>query len=406
MQSERRFSLPRWRMMRWLADAGPNASDDIREALIAQLYGSLPVFAAGALNSVAVAGVIAIRKPTALFIGWFALDLAICLSRLAVLLIARRAASAGRATPTDIHLLLALAWSATVGFGVVAGLTSGDWTIATLVSLSAAAMVGGICFRNFGAPRLAGAMILLSLGPIVPGAALSGEPLLYVAFLQVPMYLAAMSAAAFRLNRMLVATMRAERANGHLANHDALTGLLNRAGLVEALDSALRSGGLGNGARLAVLFIDLDNFKPVNDRFGHAAGDIVLKGVAARLSETVPAHSAIARMGGDEFVVIANNVAAEHALDIGRRVIEAIEAPFRLADGTSTGIDASVGVAVSPDHGTEAGDLLAAADAALYDAKSGGKARCSLASVETNLAALRRLRGDAGAGCGNVSAAA
>lgn len=93
-----------------------------------------------------------------------------------------------------------------------------------LASLSAAAMVGGICFRNFGAPRLAGTMILLSLGPIIPGAAFAGEPLFYIVYLQVPMYLAAMTAAAFRLNRMLITTMRAERENSHRAHHDALTG--------------------------------------------------------------------------------------------------------------------------------------------------------------------------------------
>ena len=395
MPSERgSYSLPRWRMTRWLAEIGPDTPDDIREALIAQLYGSLPVFAAGAINSIAVAGVIAIRKPTALFISWFVIELAICLSRLVVLIIAQRAARAGRPTPTDLQLLLAVAWSASVGFGVFIGIESADWVIATLTSLSSAAMVGGICFRNFGAPRLAGAMILLSLGPIVPGVALGGEPLLYIAFLQVPMYLAAMSAAAFRLNRMLIMTMRAERMNGHLANHDALTGLLNRAGFIDALGAGLRASRGDEGGHLAILFVDLDDFKPVNDTFGHVAGDIVLKEVAARLSRILPARSAIARMGGDEFVVLADHATAEQALDVGRRIIEEITVPYQLDGGASTRVGASIGIALSPDHGTEVGELLAVADAALYEAKSSGKSRCCLASLETNLAALRRLRGD------------
>ncbi|NEV00676.1 GGDEF domain-containing protein, partial [Bradyrhizobium sp. UFLA 03-164] len=93
MQSEKgRYSQPRWGVTRWLADAGPGVPDDIRAALIGDLYGSLPVFAAGAVNTVAVAAVIAIREPTALFITWVVLELVICLSRLAVLVVAHRAA--------------------------------------------------------------------------------------------------------------------------------------------------------------------------------------------------------------------------------------------------------------------------------------------------------------------------
>lgn len=200
---------------------------DIRLALIGELYGSWPVFVAGAINTVAVSAAIAIRQPTAAFIAWFVLELVICLARLAVLVSANRAAIAHRETPTDLHLLLAVAWSASVGLGVILSLTHGDWVISTLACLSAAAMVGGICFRNFSAPRLAATMIVLSLGPIVPGVALAGEPLLYIVYLQVPLFLAAMTAAAFRLNKMLVAVMHSERKSDHLARHDALTGLWN-----------------------------------------------------------------------------------------------------------------------------------------------------------------------------------
>lgn len=393
MQSEKgRYSLPRWAVTRWLADAGPNAPDDIRAALIAQLYGSLPVFAAGAINTIAVAAVIAIRKPTALFIAWLILELAICLARLAVLVVAHRAAVARRPTPTDLHLLLAVGWSASVGFGVLISLASGDWVVAMLASLSAAAMVGGICFRNFSAPRLAGTMILLSLGPIIPGAALAGEPLLYIVYLQVPMYLAAMSAAAFRLNKMLIATMRAERENGHMAHHDVLTGLRNRAGFVGALNAKLKASAR-DGSSLAVLFFDLDNFKPINDTFGHAAGDKVLREVAERLRRALPDTAVIARMGGDEFVVLASGVTAEQALAMAQRIIGEVAMSYELGDEMCASVGVSVGVAMSPEHGTDAEELLAVADAALYEAKSNGKSRCCLASVETNLAALRRLKG-------------
>ncbi|MGY4452617.1 diguanylate cyclase (GGDEF)-like protein [Bradyrhizobium sp. i1.3.1] len=204
-----------------------------------------------------------------------------------------------------------------------------------------------------------------------------------------PMYLAAMTAAAFRLNRMLITTMRAERENSHRAHHDALTGLLNRAGFVEALGARL---GASAERRFAVMFLDLDNFKPINDTFGHAAGDAVLKGVAGRVRRALPDGAMVARMGGDEFVVLVDGLTADMALETGYRLISEVAVSYELGGEVRTSVGASVGIAMSPDHGAEVEELLAVADAALYEAKSGGKSRCCLASVETNLAALRRLQ--------------
>lgn len=232
-------------------------------------------------------------------------------------------------------------------------------------------------------------MILLSLGPIVPGVALAGEPLLYIVYLQVPLYLAAMTAAAFRLNKMLVAVMHSERKSDHLARHDALTGLWNRAGFVDALQAKLANNP--GKKSFALLFLDLDEFKPINDTFGHSAGDKLLTMVAESLCHIVPATDVIARMGGDEFLVLANDVTAEQALAIGHRIISAVTMPHALGEGICARVGVSVGIAMSPEHGTEAEALLMIADAALYEAKSGGKSRCCLASAETHLVALRRL---------------
>jgi hypothetical protein len=318
MHSQTRiYSLPRWRVTRWLADCGPGVPHDIRVALIGNLFGSLPVFAGGVINTVAVALVITARNPTAPFVAWLIFEIAVCAARLTVLLIARRAAAKRADTPTDIYLLLAIAWSASVGYGVVVSMASGDWVAATLACMSAAAMVGGICFRNFSAPRLAAVMIVLSLGACIPGALLAGEPLLYLVLLQAPLYLAAMTAAAFTLNKMLIATMRAERENNHRAKHDALTGLLNRQGLIEAVDAGLAAAA-GDGKPQALLFLDLDNFKGVNDTFGHAVGDRLLKSVADRLICELSAAEIAARIGGDEFVVLAAAATHEQAIARGR----------------------------------------------------------------------------------------
>ena len=107
LADDRIFSLPRWRITRWLGDAGPDVPDDIRVALIGRLHGTLTVFWAGAANTITMAAVAAIWKPCFLFITWLVLELLICAGRLIVLMVADRAARARRKTPTDLHLLFA-----------------------------------------------------------------------------------------------------------------------------------------------------------------------------------------------------------------------------------------------------------------------------------------------------------
>ncbi|MBS0248203.1 MAG: GGDEF domain-containing protein [Proteobacteria bacterium] len=395
--TSRIYSLPRWRLTRWLVDAGPGIPDDIRAALIASLFSGLPVFFGGAVNIILVAGAIALKTQKPVFIAWFVFEVAICLTRLTVLLIARRAALEGRKTPTDLYLTLGLAWSCGVGYGVVTSMASGDWLIASAACLSGAAMVGGICVRNFGAPRLATAMIMISIGPSMFGAVLANEPLFYIVLIQAPMYFFAMAAASFRLKTMLVTSMMAERENDHRARHDPLTGLSNRRGLINAVEERLKVAQPGD-KMLALLFLDLDGFKTVNDTFGHAAGDQLLKMAAGRLSRALRAGDLAARIGGDEFVVLAENLNEAQALALGEQMIAAIACQYDFGNGTTASIGVSVGIAMAPEHGTDFVDLLAVADAALYEAKSTGKSRCCMASTLTNLASLRRLHGYTGLG--------
>lgn len=380
----RQYSLPRWRLTRWLAECGQGVPEDIRIALVGNLFGSLSVFTGGTLNTLAVAAVIAIHSPTVPLITWLVLELTICTTRLVVLIIARRRALAHRPTPTDLNILLSAAWSAGVGYGVVASLASGDWVVATLACLSAGAMVGGICFRNFSAPRLSATMIVLSMGPALPGALIAGEPLMLIVALQIPLYLVAMTMACFRLNKMLIATMTAEREKDYHARHDPLTGLANRAELMSALRNWQMVRGV-RGETFAVLYLDLDGFKTVNDSHGHAAGDRLLQAVAGRMRHVLRDGDLPARIGGDEFVVLAAVDAAGEATTLGQRLIDAIGAPYELGLGRTTDVGVSIGIAIAPECGGEAEDLLAAADAALYIAKSAGGSRCRLASIDADL---------------------
>ncbi|GEP01078.1 GGDEF domain-containing protein [Methylobacterium haplocladii] len=377
------YSLPRWRLTRWLADAGRDVPQDIRVALIGSLYGTLPIFFGGVANTIGVAVLIALRIPHPHVLAWLVLEIAICVARLVVLVVAQHAAAAGRRTPTDLTLLLALAWSASLGLGALVSLESGDWVSATLACLSAAGMVGGTCFRNFAAPRLTAAMIALTLGPICIGAAVAGEPILYLSFLQLPFYMLAMTLAAYRLNRMMVATMQAERENGFRAHHDALTGLSNRSGLAAAMEAmlALPRGPIG------LLYLDLDGFKSVNDTYGHAVGDRLLQLVADRLREEAGSDDLAARIGGDEFVVLCEGRSRAELIGLGERLIARISEPYACGPEAPALVSVSVGIAQRPEHGDDMTSLLQAADRALYRSKSMGKGRCTLAMRKTRDAA-------------------
>ncbi|MBM3576372.1 MAG: diguanylate cyclase [Alphaproteobacteria bacterium] len=363
------YSLPRWPAMRWLTCPAANAPDDIRVALIGGLFGTLPIFAGGVISTILVTAAIAVRHPTPPFVAWLIIEVAICSARLSVLFKARSAASQRRATPTDLYLLLSLFWSASIGYGGFVSLTSGDWVIATLACSTAMAMVGGVCLRAFNAPRLATAMMLVSLGPFVPAVLIAGKPLLYVVLLQVPLFLAAMSSATFTLNKMLLSTMQSERENEHRARHDTLTGLANRLGLAEAVDAGLKAERQA-AKELAVLFLDLDNFKAINDTHGHVAGDRLLKMVAERLRRSLRATDVAARIGGDEFVVLAKGLTGEQATELGNRLTNSISAPYDLGGGICATIGVSVGVALAPKEIEDAEGLLSVADAALYAAKA------------------------------------
>jgi diguanylate cyclase (GGDEF)-like protein/PAS domain S-box-containing protein len=173
---------------------------------------------------------------------------------------------------------------------------------------------------------------------------------------------------------------RSEAELAHRVRHDELTGLANRAHLMERMGRRTPSKTpWGRTAEprgaLAVLFVDLDRFKPVNDTHGHEAGDAVLVAVARRLEAIVRDSDVVARLGGDEFVIVLEPApSSSTAVAIGRRVVEELGRPVRLADGTEVVVGASVGL-VSGGVGDDPDELLRRADAAAYRAKAAGRGR-------------------------------
>ena len=156
-----------------------------------------------------------------------------------------------------------------------------------------------------------------------------------------------------------------------LSLHDALTGLPNRALLTERIDQAIRQADEQGGC-FALMFIDRDGFKPINDAYGHHRGDQVLKAVATRLRGDLPARDTLARIGGDEFVLLAYLQSPDEALDLAALQVERVSRPFDMLD-QRLAMSASVGVVVYPGNGQDAHELLRNADAAMYHAKGNGK---------------------------------
>jgi len=175
----------------------------------------------------------------------------------------------------------------------------------------------------------------------------------------------------------------------HQAFHDPLTGLANRALFVDRVEHALARGER-DGMRVAVLFVDLDDFKTINDSLGHNGGDEVLVAVAGRLRECFRPGDTFARFGGDEFAILVEDTSLSNATSVAYRIVDALGEPFSIG-GREVMIHASVGIEFAEAQGTRTDELLRNADVAMYVAKGKGKARYQLFEPGMHTAALRRL---------------
>ncbi|MDI4666139.1 EAL domain-containing protein [Xanthobacter autotrophicus] len=191
-----------------------------------------------------------------------------------------------------------------------------------------------------------------------------------------------------RARRMAAALIASEAKARALAARDYLTGLLNRGAFIEALDAAI--AGRRNGETLALLFVDLDDFKEINDRAGHAAGDDLLRAVARRLEEALGEGTLVARFGGDEFVA-ALRCREDGDLDrVVERLFRMLEPPVLLEQGGELGVSASVGAARVPQDAATGADLMRLADVALYKAKADGAGLFRLFEPGFEQAQIRR----------------
>jgi diguanylate cyclase (GGDEF)-like protein len=166
--------------------------------------------------------------------------------------------------------------------------------------------------------------------------------------------------------------LTSEQQQRDLAQHDMLTGLANRALFSDRLNQALVIAQRDH-TRFALLYLDLDKFKPVNDNYGHAVGDVLLKEVALRMTQRVRESDTVARIGGDEFVILLRAIDAGHGeITVAESIRNSLNQPFQI-ENHPIAISCSIGIAIYPDHGRTEAELSRQADAAMYRAKEAGR---------------------------------
>jgi len=190
------------------------------------------------------------------------------------------------------------------------------------------------------------------------------------------------------ISRDVTESRRADERIQHLATHDSLTGLPNRATFSDSLNALISRSD--KDTRFAVLFIDLDHFKLINDTLGHEVGDALLQLTAARLNDSVRPGDVVARLGGDEFVVLCQDAAELEEIDaVASKIVDALTRPAPLLEQQAR-VSASVGIAIFPTDGESERELMKSADTAMYTAKQDGKNNYRFFSGRLHSASLER----------------
>lgn len=364
------FTPPRLALLRWLIDPGPGVPARIGAVLLGELFAAPKAVVAGVLNGLVLNVVALCMHEGLIFAAFIALDVLLVAARLLVVRRAGRAASRGLPTPTDQYLATALLWCALQGTMAFAALQTHSLALQLLSATTAIGLVGPICARNYAAPRYALVLVGLCVLPFVAGAVLSGDRWLLVLVLQAPLFLFGAMTVIRRFRSMAVATLAAEQDSHDRARRDPLTGLLNRSGLAEKLDAQCAA----SPSRFVLLYLDLDGFKPINDNFGHEAGDRILQVVAGRLQAASREGDIVSRLGGDEFVIVAPDLLPSDGAAYAEAIIRRItEEDYLVDERVRVRVGISVGFACAPEDGLAGKDLQRKADAALYEAKASGR---------------------------------
>jgi len=356
---------------RWLCGHREEFSLEIRTSLIKALLGKTSSIVVGSVSVILLALMAAERLPGSRWpYVWLGLEASLLLGRLTIIERTRTGLMRGEFAPFNRYTILATLWCMLLGLGACACVITGDAVLVVLAAINISGVAAGISTLSAAFPRLATLQIMLVGLPYAIGAAFASTPWSIPLAIDVGMLLFFMSSLTRMHHTDRVDLIRAERANGFLALHDTLTGLPNRKSLLDRLDQlcVARSSDTGAGS-FAVLCLDLDGFKAVNDTFGHPVGDQLLIAVALRLTRETRECDFVARIGGDEFIILLREADDESVALTSQRIIDAIARPVQVGLATELMISVTIGSAFSPRDALLANLLLSRADQALYVAK-------------------------------------
>jgi diguanylate cyclase (GGDEF)-like protein len=390
------FSEPRSPFFKWLVSSAQELSAGNRQILLANLFTRTASIVFASICEISVCATAYYLQPNALYAAWGSAVIALLAARLVLIWLCCSRSARNLPTPTSAFLFASILWSALFGFGSLLCNISGNQTLFLLGNVCAVGVVGGLAGRNAGTPRLVLIQITFILSLLGLGAALSPGSGKLVLLFQAPFCAAGFFTVALRSNRDTVALLLARETSHRLAGHDSLTGLPNRAGINEILLERTGAHPRRQDRSFAVLLIDLDGFKAINDSLGHAAGDKILQEAATRLCEVLPGGEFVGRLAGDEFVAICDcSGPAADIHGLADRIVKTLARPFALSEAL-VHIGASVGVSLYPEHASSGPQLLICADRALYAVKRSGKSAFAVFDAERHASdeSLSLLRSD------------
>tara|TARA_B100001179_G_scaffold125827_1_gene90119 strand:- start:453 stop:1649 length:1197 start_codon:yes stop_codon:yes gene_type:complete len=353
--------------------SGPALGADVQSRLYAQLLGSPAAALMGSLCALCVVAVAIYRSPAPIFFVFAVLEVAIAIARLAVWRMNVRREAADRPVDVSGSALLSVLWCCLQGAVAFVIMSGSDHVLQVLSATLVMAALGPICARNYAAPRFAMLIVLLMDLPFAAGAVLADQPLLSIIVILTPPFMFGAWQIITTFHNTLVTSLKAEKESLYLAYHDSLTGILNRQGM----DHHLAQLSSEPDHTMAIVSLDLDGFKGINDRYGHGAGDTVLVEVARRIEHVTGDRGIVARMGGDEFMVLMHECGIDEVGELGEELVESISNKgIEVTAGVPVQVGASAGFACIPHDAMTTHELRIRADIALYDAKEAGKHTC------------------------------